>query len=185
MTVLLLAGCSNSPAPSLPRSDPSGSSQSSSDPQDSPDAGAPLDSISSCDQVASAVAPYIDALVLAETSAVDEWGVNCLWETADGETDLANIRSVSVLLVENDAGATQPDLSLLLAMDGALEIDDAWVGQQGGLAYSFTLDNDVAAAVTTTVWLPEVEATVGGGRWGDYPALDGPAAVAVVKSLLG
>lgn len=186
LTLLLLTGCtSTAEAPISRPSSSSGSPQSPVVPENSAQADTPLDSIASCAQVASVVAPYIDALVPTETSSVDEWGVNCSWETAEGETDFANIRSVSVLIVENEVGTAQPDLSLLLEMDGAQSIDDAWVEQRGGLAYSFALENDVAAAVTTTVWLPDVEATVGGGRWGDYPALDGAAAVAAVQSLLG
>ena len=143
------------------------------------------DRVGSCDQVAGVVGPYIEALVLTEGSTVDEWGVSCTWEPAEDETDLANNRSVSVGIVDNEEGATAPDTTLLAKQKGFSDVTDAWVEQEGGTAYSLTLEIAVAAATVTTVWLPDHEVTVTGGTWADHPSLDGPAAVEVARRLVG
>lgn len=143
-----------------------------------------LDSISSCAQVEQAVAAYIEGLVPDEGNVVDEWGVTCQWESPEEGTDLADIRSVSVLLEPVEADAEAPDPSMVAEADGGSVIESDWVAGHGGVAFSLTLGTAVAGSTATTVWVPGVEAQVGGAQWGDYPALDGPAAVAVVQSLL-
>lgn len=147
--------------------------------------GSVLDRVSSCDQVESVVAPYVSALVLSERSTVDEWGVSCDWEMAEGETDMANNRSVSVAIVDNEEGDEAPDTSLVAKQEGYAAVDDPWVADQGGVAYSYSLGTAVAGVIVTTIWLPHAEINITGGTWGDYPALDGPAAVGVAKKLLG
>lgn len=100
--------------------------------------------MSSCDQVAGVVEPYITALVLTESSTVDEWGVNCSWEMAEDETDMANNRSVSVAIVDNEDGDQAPDTRLIAKQAGYADVQDAGVSEQGGLAYSYSLGVAVA-----------------------------------------
>ena len=68
---------------------------------------------------------------------------------------------------------------------GLTVISDADIESAGGIAYTLEQEIAVAAVSVTTVSLPEVSVTVTGGRWADRPALDGPAAVAVAKELIG
>ncbi len=153
-------------------------------PSEPPEPQFSFEHVSSCSQVEAAVQPYIEGLVPNEANVVDEWGVSCSWETADGELDPANIRSVSVQLAPVERDAEAPDPSLVAQTEGGVVIDDTWVTSTGGVAFSLTLGTAVAGATATTVWVPGVEATIGGGTWDGYPALDGPAAVEVVRGLI-
>ena len=71
-----------------------------------------------------------------------------------------------------------------LAFIGAIVIFAAGLCLAFGVAFSLSLGTAVAGAIATTVWVPGVEATVGGGQWAGVPALDGDAAVDVVRSLI-
>ena len=146
------------------------------------DARFSIDHITSCGQVEPMVASYVEGLALYD-DMVDEWGVYCRWDMAEGETDFANARSVSVTLTPLEADEPQPDPSGVVRMGGEV-IDDAWLAARGGVASSVGTTTSVAGALSTTVWVPGVEAMIGGGRWGDMPALDGPAAIEVVKGLV-
>lgn len=141
-----------------------------------------LNRFSSCDDVAPAVAPYIEGLILQPSSTVDEFGVLCLWETPDSATSLAEIRSVEIVVAPS-AGPV-PTASDLGA-GGLVPVPDAAVEEAGGIAYTLDEAIAVAAVSVTHVQLPDVEVSISGGRWGDAPALDAPAAVAVAKQLLG
>ena len=141
-----------------------------------------IDHLTSCEQVAPMVATYIDGLA-AYDDEVNEWGVYCRWDMAEGETDFANNRSVSVTLTPLGADEVQPDTSVVVRTGGEV-IDDAWLAARGGVAYSTGVMTSVAGAVSTTVWLPGVEAMIGGGRWAEMPSLDGPAAIEAVKGLV-
>lgn len=156
--------------------------ETSVDDESAPTKSAALAAITSCDQVAAAVEPYIQNLTLHQDSIVDEWGVYCNWEAPEGNTDFANIRNVEVLLEPDPLD--KPDLDALSEFIELQPIENGWVSGQGGVAYSVGTETAVAAVINTTVWLPDVEASITGGRWGDYPALDGPAAVEVVEALL-
>lgn len=188
VAVLLLAGC----APADPAQDPlSNPDDQSVTPLDSdalpePDfaASPALAAITSCDQVEALVASYIEGLVPLDTNTVDEWGVMCDWGTSEDETDFANNRSISVQLAPVEKGTEKPDATMLADMDGFTMIDDAWVAQRDGVAYTYSMAVDVAGATVTTVWFPSVEANVAGGKWGDYPDLDGAAALDIIKKLL-
>ena len=184
LSLLLLTGCASAvPTAKDTAADavvdaPSDEDQSNDAPDDA------VARIGSCDTVEAVVAPYIQNLVAMESNVVDEWGVSCQWEMAEGETDWANNRSVSVGI--SPEPLEKPDLALLTdASDAITAVDDAWVAQQDGVAYTMTMETAVATAIVTTVWLPYAEITVTGGKWGDHPALDGPAAVQVAKALLG
>lgn len=146
--------------------------------------GSPLEAITSCDQVEAAVAPYIDGLVPDPGNTVDEWGVSCTWEMAEDETDFANNRSVKVGIGAVAEGTPKPDASGIADMEGGSVLEDAWVSERDGVAFSLTMGTAVAGVTVTTVWLPGAEAMITGGTWGDLPALDGPAAIEVVKTLL-
>lgn len=181
-SLLLLTGCVAA-EPETP-ADPVDDSGAVATPDDAVSGASALASITSCDQVADAVAPYIEGLVPSESNVVDEWGVSCSWETAEDETDLANNRSVEVGIVATEANAEKPDASGVAAMEGGALIEDDWVSERDGIAFSLTLGTAVAAAISTTVWVPGAEARITGGQWADFPALDGPAAVQVMKTLL-
>lgn len=193
LTLLLLTGCTAAPATTDvgasdaaadTTDDTATADAAGSDGPGGNDGGGALARIANCDVVEAAVAPYIQSLVPMEGNVVDEWGVSCRWEMAEGETDWDNNRSVGVGIAAEPT--EKPDVALLAdASDSLTALDDAWVAQQGGVAYTLTMETSVAAAIVTTVWLPYAEVTVSGGKWGDHPPLDGPAAVQVVSSLLG
>ena len=146
---------------------------------------AAFESITSCDQIAAVVAPYIEGLELDEEgSGPNDYGIGCYWVPPEDIDDFSMIRAIDIQL-EDAAGSAEPDLSLFLDMDGASVHEDPWLEEQGGVAYSLALGTSVAGATAITVWLPDVEVTIGGGQWGDYPALDGPAAIEVTRQLLG
>lgn len=184
--ILILAtvsGCAGTEAPDPSVS--SGAATPDTTPADAP--GSPrftLDGITSCDQVEQAVALYIEGLVPAESNVVDEWGASCLWETPESQTDLSQIRAVEVQLAPVEADAEAPDPSMVAQTEGGSVIENDWVAANDGVAFSLTLGTAVAGATSTTVWVPGVEAVIAGGQWADAPALDGPAAVDVVQSLL-
>lgn len=174
--LLLLTGCGSD-----------GAADASAPPEDGPAAKSTsvIDRVSSCDQVAGVVGPYIAGLELTDSSTVDQWGVNCNWEPPESATDFSEIRSISVSIVDNEEGSVPPDTSLLADQEGYTDLEDDWVSQQEGKAYSLSMAVAVAGATVTTVWLPHAEISVSGGTWGEHPALDGPAAVEVAKKLMG
>lgn len=181
--LMLLTGCGAAAgAGGTPTAD--ATSPADPSPSDSAHPQFSIAQVSSCAEVEAAVQPYIEGLVPNEANVVDEWGVSCSWETADGELDPANIRAVSVQLAPVEPDAEAPDPSLVAQSDGGTVIDSDWVSAHGGVAFSLTLGTAVAGATATTVWVPGVEATVGGGTWDGYPALDGPAAVDLVRGLI-
>lgn len=131
------------------------------------------------------MAPYIDGLVEMEGNSVDEWGVSCTWTMAEGETDWANAREVDLAIVPSEFGNEKPDPAALEGMGDTTLLEDAWVDGLGGIAYSFEMSTGVVAGIATTVWTPEYEVTVSGGRWENQPALDGTAALDVAKRVFG
>lgn len=181
-SLLLLAGCASQDAGqgADPAPAPSADGQ-----ETKTESGFGFDHITSCDDVESVVASYIAELVPSEGNTVDEWGVSCTWEPAEGNLDPANIRTVSVQLAPVEAGAEAPDPRLIAQMDGGEVLENSWVDSNQGVAYALNLGTAVAGTTVTTVWLPGVEATIGGGQWDGFPALDSAAAVDVVKSLVG
>lgn len=186
--LILLAGCSaaDDTAPVSSDAAPADTADTVTDDTTNDSTGNSADAwagITSCDQVAQAVAPYIENLVLTEGSTVDEWGVSCSWDMAEDETNWENNRSVKVGIAP--PATEKPDLVQLAEFSDLIEpLEEEWVSAMGGVAYTSTMEIAVASAIVTTVWLPEVEATVTGGAWEAYPALDGPAAVGVVAALL-
>lgn len=185
-TLLLIAGCSGNPTVTDDTEPRDQASETVTDEavNDTPTDGASIAHITSCDQVEAVVSPYIEGLVPADDNGVDEWGVHCLWETAEGETDLANIRVVSVSLTPVEPGSEKPDTSMIENAEGGSVVEAEWITQHDGIAFSLDLGSAVAGATTTTVWVPTVEAIIGGGSWANMPALDGPAAAEVVRQLL-
>lgn len=143
-----------------------------------------IDHITSCDQVAGAVAPYIEGLAPLDSNVVDEWGISCTWEAAEDETDFANNRSVEVGLTALEPGEVKPDPEFVLKLDGSALVEDSWIDSSGGIAYSLGMTTSVVGVISTTVWLPGVQAQITGGQWDGMPALDGAASVEVVKSLV-
>ena len=135
----------------------------------------------SCEDVAPAVAPYIDGLTLRSSSGVDEYSIYCSWETPESATNLDEIRSVEIVLAPGTG--TVPSAGDLET--GGLElVPDAEIEAAGGIAYTMGEAVSVAAVSVTQVHLPDVEVSVTGGQWGDYPSLDAPTSVAVAKDLL-
>lgn len=183
--MILLAGCSSADDSTA---EPSAGDTAPADSTDTADTTTDDNTdawsgINSCDQVATVVAPYIQGLVLTDASTVDEWGVSCSWEMTEDETDWENNRSVAVGIAPS--ATEKPDLVQLAEFSDLIEpLEDEWVSALGGVAYTTAMEIAVASVIVTTVWLPDVEATVTGGTWGDHPALDGPAAVDVVSALL-
>lgn len=143
-----------------------------------------IDHITSCDQVAGVVAPYIEGLAPLDSNVVDEWGISCSWEAAEDETDFANNRSVEVGMTALEPGEIKPDPEFVLKMDGSALVEDSWIESSGGIAYSLGMTTAVAGVISTTVWLPGVQAQITGGQWDGMPTLDGSASVEVVKSLV-
>ncbi|OII40170.1 hypothetical protein BIU99_05880 [Plantibacter sp. MMLR14_011] len=135
-----------------------------------------------CAAVEAAVAPYIEGLVAREDNGADEYGTLCGWEAPEGTIDAADIRSVEVVVSPEPSEALSVDE---LAAAGLTPIPDATIEAAGGIAYSATVETGVAAVIVTTVVLPDTEVSVTGGQWAGHPSLDGPAAVAVVKALMG
>ncbi|MGU3583233.1 hypothetical protein ACLBYD_08580 [Rhodococcus sp. C26F] len=135
----------------------------------------------SCDDVAPAVAPYIEGLSLRSSSGVDEYSVYCAWETPDSATNLDEIRSVEIVLAPGSGNV--PAASDLET--GGLELlPDADIEAAGGIAYTMGEAVSVAAVSVTQIQLPDVEVSITGGQWGDYPSLDAPTSVTVAKELL-
>lgn len=167
----LLAGCAAGTTPGGEASSGAPTSES-----------APVASEVSCDDVAVAVADYIDGLVPRDDNESDDYGALCGWEAPEGTTDLAAIRSVEVLVsFESSDGLSADDLTAA----GLTPLPDAAIDAAGGIAYTTSVDATAAAVIVTTVAMPEVEVVVTGGQWAGYPALDGPAAIGVARSILG
>lgn len=188
VSAFVLTGCSSAPtSPNEPVSAPetTESAPTESTPAEpAADGLFRIDHITSCDQVAATVAPYIEGLVLQPSSTVDEWGVSCTWDMAEGETDWANNRSIDVSLTQFEEAETAPDPSYVTSLEGGAIHEDPWLTANGGVATSVTMGVSVAGAVAISVWVPGVEAHISGGQWGDFPALDGPAAISVVQALV-
>lgn len=185
MTVLL-ASCSNAeegtPAPAS-----EGAASESPQQSSAPEANAQgfsLSHIQSCDPVEKLMAPYISGLVADPDNTVDEWGVSCRWTMAEGETNLENAREVEIVMQPAEADAEKPMTEALAGVDGFALVEDPWLEANGGVAYSIEIGAGNASAIGSTVWVPGVEAVVGGGKWGDMPALDGAVAVNIVRELL-
>ena len=136
----------------------------------------------SCDDVAPAVAQYIEGLQEGASNMVSEYGVICEWETPDGATDLRQIRTVEVV-VEPRSGEVSAAGDL--GAGGLVVVPDAGLEQAGGIAYTLNMSTSVVGVIVTTVETPDVKVTISGGKWDDVPALDGPAAVSAAKELLG
>jgi hypothetical protein len=135
-----------------------------------------------CDDVAVAVAAYIDGLEARIDNGVDEYGATCAWESPAGVTDLADIRSVEVLIsVEPADGLTAEDLTAA----GLTPLPDVAIEAAGGIAYTSDVEVSVASVIVTTVVLPDVEVIVTGGKWDGRPSLDGPASLVVAKTVEG
>ncbi|MFJ6653764.1 hypothetical protein ACIQLJ_13320 [Microbacterium sp. NPDC091313] len=135
-----------------------------------------------CDVVASAVAAYIDGLVAEAGNSADQEGAYCAWEAPAGTTDPSAIRSVGVSI---ERGAQTPLTADEVDQIGFETVPDTAITAAGGIAYTTAVGTSAAGVIVTTVTLPDVEVTVSGGQWDGYPALDGPAAVAVARSILG
>ena len=190
LSLLLLTGCAaaaSAPADTAPNGTDNAVISDQNDPdatRDTPANGDAIAHITSCDTVATAVQPYIQELVEQQGNIVDEWGVTCGWTTAENETDWANVREVAVGI--NPDPNQKPDPAALAGSDSNITpVDDAWVANEGGVAYTMSTGPAVAGVTVTTIWLPYAEVMVTGGTWGDYPALAGHAAVSVAKQLLG
>lgn len=132
--------------------------------------------------MAIAVAAYIDGLEPRADNESDEYGALCGWEAPEGATDLADVRSVEVLVsFETSDGLTAEELTAA----GLTPLADAAIESAGGIAYTAEAGTSAAAVIVTTVAMPEVEVVVTGGQWDGYPALDGPAAIAAARTILG
>lgn len=186
----LLPACSSEDSSSDAASPDSASSDSASSDSASSDSGSEfipgtldediLARFSSCADIEPYVADYIDGLQAGAVSEAGENGAYCQWESP--ATDLDAIRTVGVIL---EPGTGTVYSAEQMGGSGLTVISDADIESAGGIAYTLEQEIAVAAVSVTTVSLPEVSVTVTGGRWADRPALDGPAAVAVAKELIG
>lgn len=151
-------------------------------PGDASGYGDALARFAGCQDIAPYLAGHLEGLVEAEGNTVDEWGVQCGWEPPPGNTDIGQVRTVGVSALLGEQTVLTPDE---LASVGTLEyLPDPVIEAAGGIVSTMTTGSAVSGVILTTVTLPEVEVVVGGGRWADFPALDGPAAVDLAKSLL-
>lgn len=184
-SALVLSGCSAA-APTAPDDAVTDPNASDTTTDDTATGGGvfSIDHITSCDQVEAVVAPYIEGLAPMASNGVDEWSVYCGWETAEGETDWANVRSVDITLTPLGTDESAPDTSWVETMDGAEVLTDAWLDTHGGVATSVTIGTAVTGVASTTVWVPGVEVMISGGTWADYPDLDGPASIEIAKALV-
>lgn len=139
-----------------------------------------IDRVTRCEIVAPYIAEYTEDLVLDdyETDA-DEYGLACHWEPPEDNADFDNLRSVEIIFGPGD-GAPLDDESLAMVE----QIEDADLERVGGIAYTLTGETSVGAAIVTSVETPDVEVSITGGEWGDYPSLDSAAAVDVAKQIL-
>lgn len=184
LSLLLLTSCSDSAASDSPNTDSAVVDTVAADENQAGSDSGRLAHLTDCSRVETAVSPFIDGLVPDEQNTVDEWGVSCRWDMAENETNWENNRSVSVGI--SPEPNEKPDVAQLAEFaEGIAQIEDSWVAEQGGVAYTMGTTTSVAAAIVTTVWLPYAEVTIAGGKWGDYPALDGAAAVQIAQQLLG
>lgn len=131
------------------------------------------------------MAPYIDGLVQMEGNVVDEWGVSCTWTMAEDNTDWANAREVSLGIIPVETGDIKPDVEGIAEfLPGTVEIASDWVASKGGVAYESRLGTDTIGAISSVVWTPDYEVSVGGGAWEGFQSLDGNASVEVAQQLL-
>ncbi|MGL3149327.1 hypothetical protein ACSS7Z_03090 [Microbacterium sp. A82] len=144
-----------------------------------------IDHISSCDDLESTMAPYIDGLTQMEGNSVNEWGVSCTWTMPEDNTDWANAREVSLGVTPVYDASTRPDIpGLQQVFPETAEITDKWIAELGGVAYVVEMGTGTVAALQSVVWTPDFEVAVGGGRWEGMPALDGNAALEVARAVL-
>lgn len=185
-TALLLGCSSGTPADSsLQNESPATSEMPDPQEQSTTPSGLSIDHIKSCADAEAAMGPYIEGLVQMEGNIVDEWGVSCTWTMAEGETDWANAREVSLGIVPLEGGEAKPDVEGLQEfLPGTTEISSDWVAAQGGVAFESRIGTDTIGAITSTVWTPEFELSIGGGAWEGFQTLDGNAAVQVAQQLL-
>lgn len=134
----------------------------------------------SCDDVAPAVAAYIDGLVPGPVNKAGSDGVNCAWEAPAG----ASAATTSVKVVLEPGTGTVPPADLA-AGPGLVVHQDPAVDAAQGIAFSMTLATAGTSVVATQVELPDVSVSITGGGRDGQPSLDGPAAVAAAKRLLG
>ncbi|MFE1647051.1 hypothetical protein [Microbacterium sp. P01] len=201
--VLALAGCTAAPDASPTRSPSAGVSATATRvptsaapqagasaspeagattaPQPAPEPGSPEEAASACAPIQAAVEPYIGGLTLREGSGAVESGQSCGWQTG-GETDAAAPRAVEVIVSSDTSEQLSPDD---LASAGLDEVPDAAIEAAGGTAYTTEVPEGEASVIITIVSMPDRQISITGGNWDGYPVLDGPAAVAVAKTLLG
>jgi len=137
--------------------------------------------IKSCDEMEPFLNVWIDGLTPYDWNTVSSTEIHCGWDTSAGNVAPDEARSIEVNLVQQ---SELPDYSLLEKMKGYERLDDAWVAENGGVAFAMTIDIGISAAIGTTIWVPGVEVTVSGGRWANLPELDGPAGLEIAKNIL-
>lgn len=177
---LFIAGCTAAPDEGAKGE----ASESGGSGPSTPDASGSfsLSAISSCDTVEAVVEPFIEGLVPSDLNEVTPEGAYCSWESPE-DAAIENIRNVIVDIEPVHEGDGRPDAVALTEMLGGEILEDAWVSGNDGVAYTSQADTAIAA-ITTTVWFPDIEVTVGGGAWGTTAPLDGPAALSVARTLL-
>ncbi len=174
---LLLTGCSATDAKETSVAE----EQTSANQDNSSDEFSFAD-IKSCDDIKPFVETWTEGFVPYDWNNVSEDAVQCGWNTPPEEVTPENARSIEVNLSKV---TERPDYSPLENMGGYEAISDDWVKENGGQAYSMTVDIGLSAVIGTTIWVPGVEVTVSGGRWENLPELDGAAALEVAKMILG
>ncbi|MBG6134490.1 hypothetical protein [Longispora fulva] len=135
--------------------------------------------ITSCDEVAPLVAPYLQGMqLIAEASTAGHDGFTCHWTTPVGSSDTRNLTVGGTVV---DDVPPRPD-QLPPPMT---EVKDERIAAMHGIAWSYSLPNDYSSAVTYTIRTPHAAIVLTAGQWGDRPALDPKTAIdAAVKLLI-
>ncbi|MCC2307526.1 hypothetical protein [Cellulomonas chengniuliangii] len=188
LTALTLSACSGpateKPAVDVPPPPVEGVDAPSDDAFDGADDGRTdaLAHITSCDQVAALTGGLTDGLELVDPS-VDEWGFQCLWETAAAD-DLAEVRSIEVGGQPFDQRGSMTTVEIIEAGGLLTHIPDPALENAGGIAYSLRL-GDVVSALAVTVQVPDAQISVSGAGWAATGGLDESGAVGIARSVLG
>ncbi|MEE2033002.1 hypothetical protein [Rhodococcus chondri] len=136
----------------------------------------------SCEDVAPAIAVYLHGLVPGPANKAGPDRVNCTWEVPAGAAGGTATSSVEVVLEPGTGTVPSPSLA---AGPGLVSIPDTAIEAAQGIAYSMSLMTAGTSVIATQIELPDVSVSITGGGRDGQPPLDGPAAVAAAKRLLG
>lgn len=176
-----LIGCAAAPQPAdPPNAAEEPANPSTPDPKAASE-GFSFSHIKSCADVEPFLTAWIADLEPYDWNSASDAEVVCGWSNPPEEVTPETARSVEVKLSQV---SERPDFSMLESMQGFAWVDDAWVSENDGAAFTMTVDLDISAVIGSTIWVPGVEVTVSGGRWANLPELDGAASLEIAKQIL-